>query len=607
MSEASLARRLLEDFGDDELKREASRTAEALRCECEAGLRRVKYLMAYMALVSVVILPVVGILEWILADSQRGNLEDDWWKCLIHDNVELHYVESEQSEKMATVLAALLYQSCLLVWAALIVFQRSCIRMDWISSGIVNNLYTLLLIALPPFAGGWPAPTAVQASLITMLFYVKPNVFAQVPEPNQCHTAYHFCQLCVALVCLTVVSNVISLFYLCRAEHLRRRAVAAEKALFFAVQQPSTPLVGVDPPGDVQTTLSGSCDEETKQDEKQFTWETYGLVHRVCCGRRCSFALPRSIVLGGVMVASYVGCALSRGVIVVVAQRAFDAFTRAKTLSSTTILGGTVLIPTAPMLALGPSAAFLSFASILRGFSGDDLAPYRIAALLAVAALFVDLPAFAATVRLGLRSRIYNLDVDRCVSAYIFDRTESIYGFPSESQARSLCVALMTNFYFEWVHVVAIFFMAISSIRTFTLNDKSFDAVVEPQPADDGARGSLHLLQTDDPATFEFDLHGPPSRSSVGIVPPPAAGSPLNHHHHRACRGLRLDDARYSAIIIRPHRQRSLPIDINDFDDTPRPASAPTYDAAVAPDDFLCGSPSDFDDVATPQRQSAAL
>ena len=58
-------------------------------------------------------------------------------------------------------------QSAILAWVALVLTQRACIRMDWISSAIVNVSFTTLLIALPPFTAlspGGDAPASVIAA-----------------------------------------------------------------------------------------------------------------------------------------------------------------------------------------------------------------------------------------------------------------------------------------------------------------------------------------------------------------------------------------------------------------------------------------------------------
>ena len=442
----------------DEVKEEES----SIRCPllvdkeedaCERGLVRVKVLMIYMLCVSVMVLPTVGVLEWIVADGRRGSLEKDWWKCLVHDNVELNFAQSNQQEELPAVTAALLYQSCILAWASVIIYQRACIRSDWMSSAVIQCFYAFLLILLPPFAPGWPAPTSCQASLTTMVFFVSEKLFSEVPKPNECRVARQFCQWCLFLVFLAFFCTLACFFCVSRAEYTIRRK-STEKSTFFQKQ--------------------------------------HHLVHRLCARR-----LPRSVVLGVFMVCAYAGCAICRCVIVVISQRSFGALTRQRTFPLKDRLGGTLLVPTAPAFGLGPSAAFLAFAFVLRGFSGDDLAPYRIAALLATAALFVDLPAFVATLHLAKRSdSLLNFDLTKCATDYVLAASDFLFGYPNRAQARSICLALASNVYFEIIHILALVGLAIASIRTFTLNDKSIDEIVQPH------------LQTDPHPTFECDLSG---------------------------------------------------------------------------------------------------
>jgi len=114
--------------------------------------------------------------------------------------------------------------------------------------------------------------------------------------------------------------------------------------------------------------------------------------------------------------------------------------------------------------------------------------------------------------------------------------------------------------------------MAAAAIRTFYLNHRSFDDVVMPAPAGDQSHGSIHLLRTDDRATFEYDLNAPllfPQRYSAAYTtvpsttPLPTAAQPHNGGHRHTIStpqrsflftGLRhqYTEPRYSAIIFRP-------------------------------------------------------
>lgn len=531
----------------------AALAAEDLRQECEAGLLRVRYLMTFMMCVTAVIVPVVAVCEWTIIESRRGDLAKDWWKCLVNQNVLLHWIESTQRYKLPGVLSALLYQACLFAWVSIIVYQRACIRMDWISSCIINAAYTLLLILLPPLSTAWCSPSAVTASLVTLFDYLwPPDAFDSVPEPNRCAKAHAFSRLCLCLATCCALANACCLLLVIRAESIRRRAVAAEKR-YLAADRPlendaAAASTAYEPPGRNDATASPNS-VPAARDEKRAgpdsLLEQQGLAHRLCC----TDAAPREIVFGAIVFITYVIVAAARASMLIVGQRSFNSFTRQREISVTvpgnrhdepltqSVSGGTTLIGAAPSLAFGPTLAMLSFASILRGFSGDDLANYRIAALLAIGALLVDVPSLSALIHGVLQRRLWKAtDLHHCVHYYIRGKGIDLYGFPSIDRARTMCRCILIDFYAACIHVVFVAAMAVASIRTFTLNHRSFDNVVMPAP-DSSLRGSMHLLQTSDDTGFEYDLAAPP-------LP------------HRRSAGQREVLGRYSAIIVRPRQRR---------------------------------------------------
>lgn len=464
----------------------ASETAEALRRECERGLTRVKFLMAYMACVSMMILPCVTIIEFILIYSQKGNLEKDWWKCLIHGNVLAHWIESTQSTQLPTVLGALLVQSCLLAWASIIAYQRACIRMDWIASAVVNCSFSLLLILLPQGNASTPAPQSITVSLVTFAgFAWKPHRFSQVPEPNRCPRAQQFLVLCTWLTVAVTVANVVCLFSSIRAEMIRRRAIAAEKALCRATGEKSK----------------------------------LGLAHRLC-----NDGLPRSIVAGGTMYFAYIIMAITRSIMLVYGQHSFDNLLRQRSFKGVTFLGGIVLIGQAPSTALGPTLAVLAFSQIIRGYSGDDLASYRVAAFMCFGSLFVTIPSFAGLMQSVIWHRLWDITSDTCLNV-VSDTSRKFYGFPTRKVARVQCYLKFIDFYATCVFVLFLFCMGTSAMRTFALNDHSLDDIITPAPTD----RAVHMLHTTDNTGFENDLMGRPTIR----------------------RASSLNDGNYAAIIIR--------------------------------------------------------
>ena len=111
---------------------------------------------------------------------------------------------------------------------------------------------------------------------------------------------------------------------------------------------------------------------------------------------------------------------LARTYISVMSQRAFDdsLFSPRGSVPGSdnpVVRGAVVYVAAVPALNIGASAAFTSLASLLRGFAAEDLANFRIAFLLGAVALYVDLPAFVATVHGALRNGLFNLDEYHCV------------------------------------------------------------------------------------------------------------------------------------------------------------------------------------------------
>lgn len=472
----------------------SSPATEELRRECEMGLKRARYLMALMVCVTCAIAPTVAVCDWIIVEARRGNLEKDWWKCLVYQDALSRWIVSSTRYELPAVLSALLYQSCILAWASVVVYQRSCIRMDWISSCIVNNAFTLLLMLLPPLSVQWATPSAITSSLVTLWAYVERDSSVGgrgVPEPNQCGKAQWFARLCLFLVGCCALVNGLCLTLAIRAEMIRRRVDKKAK-----------------------------MDEEDPED---------GLDHRLCCKNNSA---PREIVFGSLAFATYVICAASRATILVVCQRSFMVLTRERSVGSISLGGGTTLVAADPSIAIGPSLAMLAFAQILRGFSADDLASYRVAAFLSSGALIVDAPGLTALIHGIVQHKLYNFDLEQCVSNYIFGDTGDLYGFPTKRQARIVCRCVFVDFYSASAHVFFVAAMCVATVRIFTLNHHTLDNVVTPAPGD--RPSSMRILHASDGVGFEYDLlHRPTIEDNNEI-------------------DEMKEDKGFSAVIIRP-------------------------------------------------------
>lgn len=463
---------------------DADLTADALRGECVRGLNRVKVLMAYMCCVSVAIFPVVCVIEWILMDARKGNPED-WWYCLVRQDPLSHWIDSNQQYALPQVLAGILVQSCLLAWASIITYQRACIRMDWIASCVVQNAFTLCLMLLPPGLTGVPTPKAITASVVTMTDFAS-NYHCD-------HKANQFVRMCVVLLYLLVLPNFLCLCFAVRAEGFRRRAIAAEKKL------------------------------------RLQTLKEQGLAHKLCC----TDGLPRTVVLGGVMFVAYFLNCLTRGLIGIYAQHSFDDFTKERNIGPVQLSGDHILEAPAPTTSLGAVLQNLAYVQLIRGYTGDDLASYRLCGLLSGGALYVSMPSFIVLIKSTTMHSLWG-DLDECVDFVSAGDASSVYGFPSVSVARAQCKLRFVNEYATLVMVAFVFFTAVSALRTFALNDLRFDDFVTPAPND---KRNLHLLDTADSMGFENDLNPPPQIFDT---------TPRGH------RPLRRSNTTYSAVIIRP-------------------------------------------------------
>lgn len=259
----------------------------------------------------------------------------------------------------------------------------------------------------------------------------------------------------------------------------------------------------------------------------------------------CCAAAPRAVLLGSIMSVGYVVCAVSRAAVSILAQRCFDDSIfeprgQDRGVNADPVVRGAVAyVAAAPGLAIGAGAAFTSFASLLRGFAAEDLANFRIAFLLGFAALYVDLPAFVATVHGTQRHDLFNFNLNACVDDYMMKDGQEVYGYPSHERARQLCLAVKCDLWGTALHVVGVFLMTVSAARTFSYNDRSLAGVVEPQPGSPEKVRPVHLLHAADQCTFEYDVRADPRTA-------PASPRPSGSD----------DKVRWSAVIVRPRHSQ---------------------------------------------------
>ncbi|KAJ1459670.1 hypothetical protein M885DRAFT_510852 [Pelagophyceae sp. CCMP2097] len=461
----------------DEAIDAAAAAVDELRHVSEQGLGWVRVLMAYLGCVSLAVLPVVGVLNWVLVESRRGNLERDWWKCMIHDDLELHAIQSDQAQATPVVVAAVLVQSTLLAWVTVITYQRACIRMEWISSNILSCGFTTFMILLPPYSPAWPAPTSLPTAVLPLFFYIRRSMYDSVPKPNECATAVSFLKGCEALMVLLLLSNLAVMALVVRVDIQRRRAIAADEALA------------------LREDAARDGDAEAPRGRR--------LAHRLLCCK----AGPRIVFVGWLVVLASVASAVAHGSLEVICQRAFDKFARPRPHA---FGGGTTYVAKEPGLALAGAASIFSFVMVLRGLAADDLANFRIATLLGVAALFVAVPTFAASAHLATQNGLWCFwKRQACVDGYVLGRGREVYGFPDAIRAGHVCDCLFASLYASTLHTLATFALTVAAARTFTANDEPLDAVVMPSRAPlSPRRRPARAARADDATGFEYDLAG---------------------------------------------------------------------------------------------------
>ena len=411
---------------NDEDDADAAARREALRSCCARGLMLVKYLAAYLLVVSAGAGVLASIAEWVVVAARRARGTDDddahaWWSCLCEQSVAAHWVDSSQPEKIPVVLSATLLQSIILAAASLLVAHRACVRMDWLGSAVVNVLFLTLAILLPPAASGWPAPTAISSSLATLAAWA----FRPFGDDG-CKSSRRFARWCVGVAAAAIATNAGVLIFLVWAERLRRRAAAAGEKR----NQPRLVIV----------------------------------------------------VLGGLALVGYAVAALARLGVSVLAQRSFDAsfFDRwsvvayvagqpvrrgvLDNLHAIEQTGPSHRLVSTQGFQLAGATAFASVAMAVRGAATGDRAHLRVAALLGAVALYVNLPAFVATADAARRRGLWLGGTNQCVDDYLARRDASdMYGRPSPARAPPLCRYIITEIWGTALHLLFLLLATIAA------------------------------------------------------------------------------------------------------------------------------------------------
>ena len=203
--------------------------AEKRLFQTSAGnLRLIIALLALVAIIAAFETPLYGILLWVTEMYRRGDIEKDWWKCLVYDaNFIEHYIDSQDALKLVGALATSIFQAVLCALLAVVLVQRASIRIDWVSSAIVNSLFLGLNILLPNLTPSFLAPSGIQSSLVILAAYVKPDMFDRIPKPNRCHKAYNFAKLVIYVEYAAVFCTIACMALAIRLAIRRRLAIRA--------------------------------------------------------------------------------------------------------------------------------------------------------------------------------------------------------------------------------------------------------------------------------------------------------------------------------------------------------------------------------------------
>eukprot|EP00629_Pelagomonadales_sp_RCC1024_P000480 CAMPEP_0119297402 /NCGR_PEP_ID=MMETSP1329-20130426/51056_1 /TAXON_ID=114041 /ORGANISM="Genus nov. species nov., Strain RCC1024" /LENGTH=537 /DNA_ID=CAMNT_0007298343 /DNA_START=134 /DNA_END=1743 /DNA_ORIENTATION=- len=490
-----------------------------------AGLAVARYGYAYLVALTVASASAVGVLQNILLLEPA----DQWWACLA---IKGTIVKKFVGVDTVSVLIAQLCLSTLVAWASLAVSQRALLRLEWVPSACLLLVSHVMLLTLPAADATWAAPALIPSSGVGLMIWALDGAkFDECAGPS----AKRFVVLVVALIAAACLASATLLAALVRVLMARRAAGAAEekslRALFDAADDNGDGYISLSEAircVSRDDTLAGifglsgatrvrqesvARDQIVRRfrsfdanDDRRISWTEFWSVaaHEPRAERRSPLALGAAVI-AVVLALAYAASSAARCVVSTTAQRAFDA-------SVLRASGPSYVAPIAAPKTIAGTAAFLAAATLLSSNEADDVAGYRVSAALAFAALFLLLPAFAATAR---SARDHDLWFgSSCATDYLGGGPASkVYGFPSPGRAARICAAIRVDLNALSLFVACVGVLLVTSARALVAGstDRFWRALVQPDP----------LVER---CSYEFDLRGPSPRPDSPAILPTSPG-----------------------------------------------------------------------------------
>lgn len=481
--------------------------AEKLLLASDNTLRWATCLIVLVGLLVMCEVPLYGYLQWILGHYRRGSIEKDWWKCLVYDADPLeHYFESHAAFQLVGALAASLFQSCLLALISVVLVQRSTVRIDWASSAVVNSAFTIMSLILPPFMPSFLVPSNIPSSLVSLASYVKPDMFDNLPKPNQCRKAYRFLTVVLGVQFSALFCNFASLLLAFRLAFRRRVVVVTAQ----------------------KSSRSLRIEDDDSEEQKSVCRENEGDEDRVV-----PFTVGRiGIVTGCAALATYVVDVSASAKVGLVGQGSAnrlvpsiaDKYFHHASLNIF-LKGYALYISRTPTFTV-TGLAFFAVSMFLRGIATDDLAPIRVAGLVCAILAVYELPAWISCVHTFAQHNLYVADiVEPCKKYMIEGPGLQVFLFPSESDALHTCRLLQVHLYAGTVHIASLLVLAAICVLCFKFSvGTTATDIVAPQnsfgreqhqlPSTLGnePRHFCRTLTRRDSTGFEFDVRHYPNR-----------------------------------------------------------------------------------------------
>ena len=534
-----------------------------------ANLRIIIALLAFVGVIACFETPLYGILLWITEMYRRGSIEKDWWKCLVYDaNVLEHYIDSQDALKLVGALATSIFQALLCALLAVVLVQRASIRIDWVSSAIVNSLFLGLNILLPNLNPSFLAPNGIQSSLVILDTYVRPEMFDRIPKPNKCHKAYQFAKLVMDVEYAAVFCTAICVLLAIRLAVRRRLAIRAlrhvrillttkhnaesdtmHSHLLERSDLQRTSLFVNSECGSVLNDAAATVAEVSGQEQQAVDHSEEYLEAGKMGGdvQQYVSVIPLRIAAAGlavgfVLVVSYLADVFALTRMAIISQRSADHLPDILTngnygpgilsehLNSNAehavmskvmdrLKNGFVLYVSAKSSFSLSSLVFFIFSLFLRGVAGDDLAPVRLAAIFTAALFIYSAPMYAAHVHDVVMYDLWYPSKESCFK-YLTDGGygAQVFYFPQGDDVLPICSTIAVHFWAVGFHVLAILGLLIICVLAFALNPGV--RLISPSPhivdGTDGIAsehgGPPHMFSSHDTAGFEYDIRGPPGR-----------------------------------------------------------------------------------------------